>query len=51
MAVHKLIHALELPHRRWQDDVAKLGGRLVHMPLESPVELGIGHTLETLVHI
>ena len=51
MSVHVLIHALELPHRSGQDDVAHLGGRLVEMPLEAPVELGVCHAAHALVDV
>ena len=51
MAVHVLVHALELPDGSRQDDVAQLGGRLVQMPLEAPVELGCSHAREALVHV
>ena len=51
MPVHVLVHALELPDGSRQDDVAQLGGRLVQMPLEAPVELGCSHAREALVHV
>ena len=51
VAVHVLVHALELPYGSRQDDVAQLGGGLVHVPLEAPVELRVGHALEALVHV
>ena len=51
MAVHVLVHALKLPYGSRQDDVAQLGGGLVDVPLEAPVELGGSHAAKTLVHV
>ena len=51
VAVHVLVHALELPYGSRQDDIAHLSRGLVDVPLEAPVEFGVGHALQTLVGV